>query len=68
MQNSYLKKTEASKVIKGYKFMDIAGKGAYGQVYIAHKDSNTYAIKEIQMDSIDEENGSMRHEDDSDTD
>ncbi len=68
MRNASLRKGEASKTIKGYKFLDIAGKGAYGQVYLAEKDSNTYAIKEILMDSLDDENNSMHQEDYDDSD
>lgn len=30
MWNASQRKGEASKVINGYKFLDIAGKGAYG--------------------------------------
>jgi hypothetical protein len=63
MKNAALRKGETSKVIKGYKFLEMAGKGAYGQVFLAEKDSNIYAVKEITMTTLDEETTSMHNED-----
>ncbi len=47
--------TGEARIINGYQVIDIAGKGAFGQVYVAQKGANQYAVKEIQVQSIQDE-------------
>ena len=51
-------------MINGYQILDIAGKGAFGQVYVAQRGQNMYAVKEIAKAQIgDDDANSMADQD-----
>ena len=55
--------SENQKIVKGYKVMDIVGKGAFGIVYEVEKDGIRYAMKEIAMSQYDHTYEQIQKED-----
>jgi len=43
------------KSVAGYEIFDIVGQGAFGKVYLATKDGQNYAVKEVPFEARDPE-------------
>lgn len=56
---------DGQRIINGYRVLDIAGKGAFGQVFITQKGANRYALKEIEIAQVDDDAQSVAYSEDS---